>query len=79
MPKMKLDELGERAVARLKKGQTVKVRGFSGPAKVLNIVLEVGYPIAVEFAEPVHGGHSCEKRGKPGHCRWVMPGDAIPA
>jgi hypothetical protein len=79
MPKMKLDEAAERAVARLKKGQTVKVRGFSGSAKVLDVVLEVGYPIAVEFPEPIHAGHSCEKRGKHGHCRWVMPQDLAPA
>jgi hypothetical protein len=78
MPKMKLDEAGERAAARLKKGLDVKVRGFSGTAKVLDIVLEVGYPVAVEFAEPVPGGHSCEKRGKSGFCRWAMPQDVIP-
>jgi hypothetical protein len=79
MPKMKLDEAAERAIARLKKGQAVKVRGFSGPAKILDIVLEVGYPVAVEFEGPIQGGHSCEKRGKLGHCRWVMPGDVVPS
>jgi len=79
MPKMKLDEAGERAVARLKKGQAVKVKGFAGSAKILEIVLEVGYPVAVEFADPIPKGHSCEKRGKHGHCRWAMPGDVTPA
>lgn len=79
MPKMKLDEASERAAARLKKGMIVKVKGFDKPAKVVEVVLEVGYPVAVEFEEPIKGGHSCEKRGRHGNCRWVMPQDLTPA
>jgi len=78
MPKMKLNEAMERAVARLKKGMSVKFKDVPIPARILDIVLEVGYPVAIEFAAAIPGGHSCEKRGKHGHCRWVMPGDIVP-
>lgn len=31
----------------------------------------------IEFDKPFTGGHTCNERGKRGHCRWTYTGDKI--
>lgn len=60
----------------IKKGDTVVVLphdsiGVAKEAVVLTLTSDPTKQVGVEFSEPVLRGHSCDNRGRQGHCWWV--------
>lgn len=69
---------------KIKKGDTVfcvhrkaidggTVPGMPIQGKIIGITSRENRQIAIELDEPVQFAHSCEGRGKDGHCIWVRP------
>jgi hypothetical protein len=78
---------------KLKKGESYWIVGSEDSpaaprkAKVIRLSNEVGKTIGVEFAEPIGGvdehgqpwgvSHTCDGRGKLGHCLYVRPDQVL--
>lgn len=62
--------------AEVKKGDTFwcEHKRLSAPSKgkIIALTDEPGKMIGVEFDAAV-GGHTCDGRGKDGHCLWLAP------
>lgn len=54
-------------------GTRVKTTVHIGLARVIMIPMRIGEPIALEFDNPILGGHSCNGMGKHGYCWWAAP------
>lgn len=54
-------------------GTRVKTSVHQGYARILMLAMRPGEPIALEFDNPIPGGHDCNGMGKKGHCWWVTP------
>ena len=54
-------------------GMRVKTSVHGGLALIKAMPMVPGRPIALEFDNPIPGGHSCGGLGKNGYCWWVTP------
>lgn len=47
------------------------------PARVIAVTDEPGKHLGVEFEYPVQNGHTCDLRGTPLCCLWVLPSHIV--